>query len=653
MRIALIGNQNSGKTTLFNLLTGSNQKVGNWPGVTIERKSGYIKNTNYELIDLPGVYSLSPYTNEEKISRSQVLNEDIDCIINIVDATSLERSLYLTTQLLELDVNIIVALNMADMLEKKKIKINEKKLSEILGCPVIKISALKKQGIAELIKEIGLNKKKKEIKIFSQLIEEKISKINELISSKHKRFISVKLLENDVVSPEYASIDVSNERYEIEKYYDLEAMEVIASQRYDFIEKIKRECLEKKETFETISDKLDKIFLNKYTAIPIFIIIMFLVYYLSVGVVGSFTVDLMEGLIVNFSELVKNGLTKLHASNWSISLLVDGIIGGVGSVIAFIPQLIILFLLISLLETSGYMARISFILDRFFKRFGLSGKSLIPFILGTGCSVPGVMATRTIENDSERKLTILLTPFIPCSAKLPIIALFASVFFPNHSGLVSASLYFFSVVVIIISAIILKKLFFKGESSTYLLELPEYRLPSLSYTYQDVKNRTLAFIKKAGSIILFSSMIVWFLSSFSIRFTYGVDINESILAYIGRGISWVFYPMLGKLSWGASVSALQGIIAKEQVVSSMHIIAGLSEGYNELLFTETSIFGFFTPSSAYAFMVFNLFSAPCLGTISAMKKEYNSTKLAFQAIVFQICLAWLLGVIVYWVGNLL
>lgn len=653
MRIALIGNQNSGKTTLFNLLTGSNQKVGNWPGVTIERKVGYIKNTDYELIDLPGVYSLSPYSNEEKISRTQILTNDLDCLINIVDATSLERSLYLTTQLLELDVNVIVVLNMADMLEKKKLRIDEKKLSLKLGCPVIKISALKKIGIDKLIKEIENNKPRKELKIFTPLVEEKIKLIEKNIIDKHKRFISVKILENDYVSPKYSNIDVSDYVSEIEKEYAMEIMEVIASQRYDFIEEVKKECLRREELSETITDKLDKILLNKYSAIPIFIVLMFLVYFFSVGVVGSFTVDLMEKFIETLSESATSWLEGLNASPWAVSIIVDGIIAGVGAVINFIPQLIILFLLISMLESSGYMARISFILDRFFKRIGLSGKSLIPFILGTGCSVPGVMASRTVENEDERKMTILLTPFVPCSAKLPIIALFSTFFFPNYSGLISASLYFFSIIVIIISAIILKRFVFKGKRSTYILELPEYRLPSLSYTFKDVRDRTFSFIKKAGSIILLSSIVIWFLSSFSLTFKYGVDVNESILSYIGRAISWVFYPMLGELSWGASVSAIQGIIAKEQVVSSMSIIAGLSGDANNMLFEPNSIFGFFTPASAYAFMVFNLFSAPCLGTIGAMKKEYNSGKLAFKAILFQTSIAWVLGVLVYLVGSIL
>ena len=653
MKIALIGNQNCGKTTLFNLLTGSNQKVGNWPGVTIERKIGYIKDTNYELIDLPGVYSLSPYSNEEKISREQILESNIDVIINIVDVTSIERSLYLTTQLLELDTKVIVVLNMCDMLDKKRISINEKKLSSMLGCPVVKISALKRIGIEKLIKQIELNDTTKKIHIYSDFLEEKITKVSNELNINHKRFISIKLLENDFPDFNFNQLDLASDIKDIEEYYGMEVMEVIASERYDFIENVRDACFENQAFSETFTDKLDRIFLNRIFAIPIFVIIMFLVYFLSVGVVGSFTVDLVESGIESVSEFLTINLQNLGASAWSTSIVVDGILAGVGAVLSFVPQLIILFILISVLESSGYMARISFILDNLFKRLGLSGKSLIPFIIGTGCSVPGVMATRTIENESERKMTILLTPFIPCSAKLPVIALFSGFFFRNHAGIVSASLYFFSIIVIIISAIILRKFVFKGESSTYILELPEYRIPSLRYTYRDVSDRTIAFVRKAGSIILLSSIIIWFLSSFSINFKYGVDINESILSYIGRAVSWLFYPMLGELSWGASVSAIQGIIAKEQVVSSMVIISGLSDGSTNLLFNPNGIFDFFTPASAYAFMVFNLFSAPCLGTIGAMKKEYGSGKLALKAILFQTGLAWLLGVIVYWVGNLL
>lgn len=651
MKIALIGNQNSGKSTLFNLLTDSRQKVGNWPGVTIESKRGYIKNTDFELIDLPGVYSLSPYSNEEKISRAEILKNDLDCIINIVDATSIERSLYLTTQLLDLETNVIVVLNMSDMLAKKKLTIDENILEAKLGCPVIKVSALKNIGIDKLIDAISNLKNRSKLKIFDEFLEEKINDVSKFLDGSNKRFASIKALENDFETNHEDIINKYNK--EIENKYNMDVVEVFASKRYDFVEEVRDSCVVRENINETVTDKIDKVLLNKYVGIPIFILIMFLVYFLSVGLVGSATVDFVEGLVEWVSGAMGNLLTNLGASDWSNSLVVDGMIAGVGAVLTFIPQLIILFILISLLETSGYMARISFLLDKFFKRFGLSGKSLIPFIVGTGCSVPGVMATRTIEDDNERKMTILLTPFIPCSAKLPVIALFSGFFFRDYAGIVSASVYFLSVITIILTAIILRKFVYKGNSTAYITELPEFRLPSIKYTLRDVYDRVISYIKKAGSIILLSSIFIWVLSSFSFDFTYGVDVEDSMLAIIGKSISWIFYPMLGELSWGASVSAIQGIVAKEQVVSSMAIIAGLTDGGSSLIFASDGIFGFFTPASAYAFIVFNLFSAPCLGTIGAMKKEYGSGKHALKAILFQTGLAWILGVLVYWIGRLI
>lgn len=532
MKVGLVGNQNSGKTTLFNCLTGMNAKIGNWPGVTIEKKVGTIKGTKHEITDLPGIYSLSPYSAEEEVSRNFVFNENPDVIINIVDATCLERSLFLTTQLLESNCKVIVALNMADKLEEKGLTIDEKKMEEMLGAKVLKISALKEIGIEELIKEI-----------------------NRPLKSKQNKVI-----------PEYLSKD-----------YDLEKYEEIVNQKYSFISKVVENCIKKKIKPEAISDKLDKIFLNRWLAFPIFIIIMFLIYYLSVGIVGSFTVDLVGDSIGSFGEYIGNLMQNLGASEWVNSLVVDGIIAGVGAVLGFVPQLIILFTCISLLETTGYMSRISLLLDKIFRKIGLSGKSLIPFIVGSGCSVPGIMVTRIIENEDERKMTTILTPFIPCSAKLPIIALFAGYFFPNSSGIASSSLYFFAIIVIIISALIMKKFVFKHTSTTYISELPEYKLPSTKYILKDVFDKVMAFIKRAGTTILLCSIIIWFLLSFSFKMEYGVDVEESILAGIGTKISWVFKPILGENSWEATVSALQGLVAKEQVVSSMAVINGLAE----------------------------------------------------------------------------
>ena len=607
MKIALVGNQNSGKTTIFNCLTGMNAKIGNWPGVTIEKKEGIIKGTKHEIVDLPGIYSLSPYSMEEEVARKFIFEENPDIIINILDATCLERSLYLTTQLLESNCNVIIILNMMDKLEESGTKIDEKKLEKCLGTKVFKVSALKQTGIKEVIQELDKvhsNKKKKE--------------------------------------PTY-----------LKSSFDINEYEKIANKKYEFIEQVAEECLEKKEGKENYSDKLDKIFLNKWLAFPIFILIMFFIYYLSVGVVGKLTTDWIENTINIFSENITKTMLNAKYPKWLESLIVDGVISGVGAVISFIPQLTILFLCISLLETTGYMSRIALLLDKIFRKIGLNGKSLIPFIIGSGCSVPGIMGVRIIENEDERKMTAILTPFIPCSAKLPIIALFTGYFFPKYPGLASTSLYFFAIVVIVLSSIIMKKLVFKNTASTYISELPEYKIPSLKYVVKEVFEKVLSFIKRAGSIILFCSIVIWFLLSFSFNMKYGVSIEESILASIGKKISWIFAPMLGVNSWEATVSAIQGLVAKEQVVSSMAVISGLSTKIKEggKIFSSSGAFSFFTVSSAYAFMVFNLFSAPCFGAIGAMRKELGSLKSLLKAVTFQTVIAWVLATCIYQIGS--
>lgn len=644
MKIALIGNQNSGKTTLFNCLTGMNNKVGNWPGVTIEKKVGLIKGTNYELIDLPGIYSLSPYSIEERISRDFIIEEKPDVIINIIDATSIERSLYLTTQLLELDCKVIIALNMVDILENKGISINENGLEKAFGTSVIKISALKEIGIKDLIKEIKLPNKKgtNKLKIFDTNLENIITNTEHKLDkdTKNKRFIAIKLLEGD---------KYFNKNNLINHYSDTDFEEIIATQRYQYIENILTLNLRKNNNIKNITDKIDKILLNKYIAFPIFICIMFLVYYISVGVIGTYTTDLIEELILKVKIDIGILLKNIGISNCLNSLIVDGIITGIGAVLGFIPQLIILFLCISLLETTGYMSRIAFLLDNTFRKIGLSGKSIIPFIIGSGCSVPGITGTRIIENEKERELTILLTPFIPCSAKIPIIALFAGYFFPENAGIVSASLYFISILIIIFSALIIKKFTNKNTSNTYIVELPEYKLPNIKYIIKDITDKVTAFIKRAGTIILLCSIIIWFLVSFSFKMEYGINISESILATIGRKISWLFKPIIGVNSWEATVSAIQGLVAKEQVVSSINVISGLSDNGN--IFAKGSAFGFFKPSSAYAFMIFNLFSAPCFGAIGAMKQELRSYKKLFNALLFQTCTAWLFSTTIYQVWN--
>ena len=605
MKVALVGNQNSGKTTLFNCLTGMNAKIGNWPGVTIEKKVGIIKGTNYEITDIPGIYSLSPYSIEEKISKNYIFEENPDVIINIVDATCLERSLYLTTQLLETNSRIIIVLNMADKLEEKGLIIDEKKLSQILGVKVFKVSALKETGIDRIIEELKkLNYIKREKKV-----------------------------------PDY-----------LEENYDINKYEEIANKKYEYIENIVKTCVKKKIKERSISDKIDKILLNKWLAFPAFIIIMFLIYYLSVGVIGKFTVDVIGNYINDLKVSTYGIMTNMNMAEWFKSLVIDGIISGVGAVLGFVPQLIILFLCITLLETSGYMSRVALLLDKVFRKIGLSGKSLIPFIVGSGCSVPGIMGTRIIENEDERNMTTILTPFIPCSAKLPIIALFAGYFFPERSGLVAASLYFLAIVIIIFSAIIMKKYVFKNTTSTYVAELPEYKLPSIKYVVKEVFDKIISFIKRAGTIILLCSIIIWFLLSFSVKLEYGVKIEESILAAIGKKISWIFYPIIGVNSWEATVSAIQGLVAKEQVISSMAVISGLTEETSEI-FIKGGIFEFFNPISAYAFMIFNLFSAPCFGAIGAMKKELGNNKKLLKAVSFQTGIAWFLATFIYQIGN--
>lgn len=652
MRVALIGNQNSGKTSLFNTLTGSNQKVGNWPGVTITKKEGVIKNEDITVVDLPGVYSLMPYTEEENISRNYLLNEHPDVVLNVIDSTSLERSLYLTTQLLDLGYKVVLALNMNDLLEKKGIELNGEILSNELGVSAIKTSAKTGEGIAELVACLKNQKTQNTLK--------NIEKYPKIIENELKNVKSTQYLQNNFQKIEcilgfsdkgLEESSVTRARQVLSGIYGEDLEQEFANLRYKFIEKVRDKCLVKNAKKENISEKIDKIVLNKWLAIPIFVFVMTLVYFLSVGVVGKFT----TGLIGNFVEFLKNkvsvGLIKLGASDWAVSLVVNGIISGVGSVLSFVPELIIIFLCISLLETCGYMSRISFIFDKLFRGFGLSGKSLVPFIIGTGCSVPAISATKTIEQNQEKDMTIVLSPFVPCSAKLPIIALFAGYFFPNNSGLVTAALYFFAIVLIMISALFMKKFFYKNQTTSFVSELPEYKKPSAKYVVRDVSEKTKDFITRAGTIILICSIIVWFLSSFGWNLRFCDNIQNSILASLGNLFSWFFYPIVETRNWAVSVSAIQGLIAKEQVVSSMNIIAGVSGSAGSVF--ESEIFSFFNKSNSLAFMVFNLFSAPCVASIGAMKNELKSTKKVCLALIFQISVAWICAALVNLIGGLI
>ncbi len=490
--------------------------------------------------------------------------------------------------------------------------------------------------------------------IYDHQLEQAILEVGNIVDTNHSRFLAIKLIENDPLFEEHHVEETKKIVEKLSSSYNRDMEQVIADERYRYIENIRDEAIEARKDQITWTDRLDSVFLNKYLAIPIFMIIMFGVYYLAAGPVGGWTVEFVDHFVGLLGEWLDTVLVNLGASPWSKSLVIDGMLAGVGAILNFLPQLIILFVLISFLETTGYMSRIAFFLDRIFQKVGLSGKSLIPFIIGSGCSVPAILSARTINDETEKKMTILLTPFIPCSAKLPIITLFAGYFFNDYSGLASASLYFFAIAVILSSAFLMKKILFKGHTSSFILELPEYKMPSFRYVFLDVTSKAWAFIQRAGSIILLASIVIWVFISFSWSFTYGVDPADSILASIGNIFAWVFYPMLGTWSWEATVSAIQGLVAKEQVVASMAIIAGYSDTTSEgLLIFGSGAFGFFTASSAYAFMVFNLFSAPCFGAIGAMRQELGTTKRMWKAVLFQTGIAWVLAVLVFNIGRII
>lgn len=671
----LVGNQNSGKTLLFNVLTGMNQKVGNWPGVTVERKDGIIKGTDVEITDLPGIYSLSPYTQEEEVSRRYVVDENPDLIINIIDSTSIERALYLTTQLLELNKKVLVVLNMEDILAKKGYKIDSKVLSEKLGTTVVSISALKKTGIKELIQTIDESDRlvhtNTEKPIYPNDVENLIETIIKRSDSdvKEKRFAAVKIIERD--RRYYTKYD--QEQYEaeiakLEKKYDMDTEQLMASLRYDYIEQIRNVSVEKKEV-PSLTQKIDKVLLNKWAAIPIFLVVMVLVYLLSVGFVGGATVGLIDLLFnggneiefaipfcsftVEINEIQGLGpwlaecITNAGGHEWAASLVADGAVAGVGAILNFVPQIAILFLLISLLETCGYMSRVTFLFDRAFKKLGMSGKSLIPFIVGTGCSVPAIMGARALEDRNEHQMTVTLTPFMPCNAKLPIIlcfigGIFAPMMGEGNTWIIIFLMYILAVGVIILAGFLLNKFFVKNKTTSYITELPEYHAPSASYVGKDVWEKTWAFIKRAGTIIFLSSVIIWVLLNLDYQFKPVEDIEQSLLANIGRTISWIFAPMLGmNFSWGASVSAVQGLVAKEMVVSSMEVITAVEEGGD--VFAGNGSFAFFNGFSAMGYMIFTLFSAPCFGAIGAMRRELGSAKAMWKAILFETGLAWILA----------
>ncbi len=757
IKIALAGNPNCGKTTLFNALTGSNQFVGNWPGVTVEKKEGKLKgNKNVAIMDLPGIYSLSPYTLEEVVARNYLINEKPDAILNIVDGTNLERNLYLTTQIMELGIPVVVAVNMQDILEKTGQKVHLDKLSEKLGCPVVSISALKGTGVKEAAQAAVKAAEAKEISKyaheFAENVESVIGAVEEKLGSQvpqeQKRFFAVKLLEKDDKISEQLEVvpDVTAEIKALEEAFDDDTESIITNERYNYISSIIAECSTKsKEKKLTISDKIDKVVTNRIAALPIFAVIMFIVYYVSVTTIGTFATDWandgvfgdgwhlfgigtskyeeavdeyaeanvftdelaavvdeavkaevigaedLQGAIEDgdfgafeeaygsyadaFAEaefdldavlpldkegefadapdpadygvwvpgipvLVENLLEKVNCAEWLSSLILDGIVAGVGAVLGFVPQMIVLFIFLAFLESCGYMARVAFVMDRIFRKFGLSGKSFIPMLIGSGCGVPGIMASRTIENDRDRKMTIMTTTFIPCGAKLPIIALIATSLFGGN-GFVAVSAYFIGVAAIVISGIMLKKTkMFAGDPAPFVMELPAYHLPTVGNVLRSMWERGWSFIKKAGTIILLSSIVIWAGSCFGnvdghFGFSLDIELADSVLGYIGNGIKWIFAP-LGFDDATATVATIMGLVAKEEVVGVFGVLDFVS----------------MTKLAAYSFLIFNLLCAPCFAAMGAIKREMNSAKWTWFAIGYECLFAYAIALIVFQFGSL-
>lgn len=675
IKIALAGNPNSGKTTLFNNLTGSRQRVGNWPGVTVEKKEGPLKGTNDVTIqDLPGIYSLSPYSLEEVVSRNYLVNEKPDAILNIIDGTNIERNLYLTTQLLELGIPVVVAVNMIDLVERNGDKIDLNRLSQELGCPVMAVSALKGKGTKEVAAKAIEVAKKHQVapipEIYDKTVMSALSKIeSELqmqIDDSMVRWYSVKVFERDERIDEFLKLtDEKKAKIEpiikkVEETLDDDAESIITSQRYDYIGTIVQHSVKKKGSKHelSVSDKIDKIVTNRILALPIFILVMYVVYTIAMGgtsiSIGTMGTDWANDVL--FGEIVPNFfdgiLTSLQVNDVLYGLIMDGIIGGVGAVLGFVPQILVLFLLLSIMEDVGYMSRVAFIMDRIFRRFGLSGKSFIPMLVATGCGVPGIMASRTIEQDRDRKMTIMTTGFIPCGAKMPIIGLFAGAVF-GGSSLVATSAFVIGIAAVIISGIILKKFkAFAGEPAPFVMELPAYHLPSAGNVLRATWERGWSFIKRAGTVILLSSIILWFLQGFGFtdgQFGMVEDNNTSLLANIGNAIAWIFAPIgwVGDMAWKATVATFTGLIAKEEVVNTFGVLYNFSEVSEEGNEIWTLIAQDFTPIAAYSFMIFNLLCAPCFAAMGAIRREMNNTKWTMAAIGYMCLFAYVSALIVY------
>ena len=676
IKIALAGNPNCGKTTLFNALTGSNQFVGNWPGVTVEKKEGKLKgHKDVTIMDLPGIYSLSPYTLEEVVARTYLITERPDAILNIVDGTNIERNLYLSTQLMELGIPVVMAVNMVDIMEKTGDKIHIDKLSKKLGCEVVEISALKGTGVQKAAEKAVAAAGKKDasarVHEFNPQVESVIQTVEEKlfddIAEDQKRFFAIKLLEKDDKIKEQMkhSPDVSAEIKTLEDEFDDDTESIITNERYEYISSIIDECVTKgtKKGELSVSDKIDRVVTNRFLALPIFAVVMFIVYYVSVTTIGAILTDWTNDTL--FGEWIIPGaqsfFENIGCADWLTGLIVDGVISGVGAVLGFVPQMLVLFIFLAFLESCGYMSRVAFIMDRIFRKFGLSGKSFIPMLIGSGCGVPGVMAARTIENDRDRKMTIMTTTFIPCGAKLPIIALIAGAFFDN-AGWVAWSAYFVGVAAIICSGIILKKTkMFSGEPAPFVMELPAYHWPTVGNVLRSMWERGWSFIKKAGTIILLSTIILWFLMSFGwVDGGFGMleaeQLNDSILAKIGSAIAWIFAPLgwtqAGE-GWKMAVAAVSGLIAKENVVATFGLLFGFGEVAEDGQEIWGSLATVMTPIASYGFLVFNLLCAPCFAAMGAIKREMNNTKWFWFAIGYQCILAYVAAMCIYQIGTLI
>ncbi len=670
MKIALAGNPNSGKTTLFNALTGSNQFVGNWPGVTVEKKEGKLKgHQDVVIMDLPGIYSLSPYTLEEVVARNYLIAERPDAILNIVDGTNLERNLYLSTQLMELGIPVVMAVNMMDLVQKNGDQIYMDKLSKELGCKVVEISALKGTGIKEVaelaVQAASAGQPQRVVHTFDKKVEQALSAIEDQLDSvpaEQQRFFAIKLFErDDKISAQMTSVpNVEGIISDLEEAMDDDSESIITNERYVFIASIIGKCCKKSARGGlTTSDKIDQIVTNRFLALPIFAVVMWIVYYVSVTTVGGFVTDWTNDVLFGdiIPPAIESILVSMNCADWLQGLILDGIVAGVGAVIGFVPQMLVLFIFLAFLEACGYMARVAFIMDRIFRKFGLSGKSFIPMLIGTGCGVPGVMASRTIENDRDRKMTIMTTTFIPCGAKLPIIALIAGALFDGASW-VAPSAYFVGIAAIVCSGIILKKTkMFAGDPAPFVMELPAYHMPTVGNVLRSMWERGWSFIKKAGTIILLSTILVWFATFFGwvdgeFRMLEDLEMDHSILASIGNMFAWVFIP-LGWGDWRAAVAAITGLVAKENVVGTFGILYGFAEVSEEGEEIWGTLAGSYTTVAAYSFLVFNLLCAPCFAAMGAIRREMNNAKWTGFAITYQCVLAYCVALCIYQIGTFL